>query len=262
MRPTGPTRRAAASSLSTFLQWVNPHLHQGAGPPLPLPFRGPYGLGLRAPPPPGNHQGRGSDRPPCYKAGETLLTIPVALWGPVSADFALEQATTYAPHIHDALGSAGRGLVTPMALALHLGLALLDETDPIHPYVRFLYQSSQEDDPGASSPHPLLLGGDALRGLFQASPVVPALEKRQRIYASIHQQLFPQPGPPPALPFPVFLWAVSRILSRAISGPGRPLTLVPYFDLLNHSAYFNCDYEVSFGPERCDVVVHATRDVR
>jgi hypothetical protein len=195
-----------------------------------------------------------------------VLTVPVSLWGPVSAPFALDKAKELAPAFHDALQSldAGnsssgnssigeRGLTAPIALATHLGLALLDDADSHHPYVHFLIETTTE-------PHPLLLGVDALRSLFQASPVVAALEKRQHVYASIHGRLFPPPDPP--LPFPLFLWAVTRVLSRAISGPGRPMTLVPYFDLLNHSHSHNCEYEVGAGPEGSDIVVRATRDVR
>lgn len=198
-----------------------------------------------------------------------MLTVPVALWGPVSAPFALEKAKALAPAFHAALvsldgpsgpssgsGGGSRGLTAPIALATHLGLALLDEADPIHPYARFLYESSQ-----AATAHPLLLGSDALQRLFQASPVVPALEKRQRVYASLHARLFPDPQTAP-LPFPLLLWAVTRVLSRAISGPGRPVTLVPYFDMLNHSPEPNCEYEVDVGAERSDIVVRATRDVR
>lgn len=251
MRPTAHTRRAAASSLAGFLEWVQPQLPRGQGKgggPFPTPFRGPYGLGLRAP-------------PPGYKAGEALLTVPVSLWGPVSAPFALENAKAQAPHVHDALQRLG-GLTVPIALAMHLGLALLDEADPIHPYARFLYQSSQGDGPAGASPYPLLLGGEALQNLFQASPCVTALEKRQRVYAAVHQQLFQKAHALPPVPFPLLLWAVSRILSRAVSGPGRPLTLVPLFDFLNHSRDPNCEYDVGVGPEGSDIVVRATRDVR
>jgi hypothetical protein len=219
-----------------------------------------------------------------------VLTIPLSVWGPVSAPFALDKAKALAPAFHDVLqsldggaghhqqsnssgrsgnsGSSNRGLTGPVALAMHLGLALLDEADPIHPYARFLYEeSSSSSSPpagtaAAAAPHPLLLGGDALRSLFQASPVLAALETRQRVYASIHGRLFPQPEAAP-VPFPIFMWAITRVLSRAISGPGRPLTMVPLFDLLNHSPSPNCDYEVGAGPAGAsDVVVRATRDVR
>ncbi len=247
-------RGATASPLDSFLGWVAPLSSSGGG-RSPSPFEGPFGLGLRAP-------------APGYRAGQTVLTVPVPLWGPVSALFALDKAKELAPAFHDALlsldagdrsgsgsGSVGeRGLTAPIALATHLGLVLLDDADSHHPYAHFLIESTAE-------PHPLLLGGDALRSLFQASPVVAALEKRQHVYSAIHGRLFPPPEPP--LPFPLFLWAVTRVLSRAISGPGRPLTLVPFFDLLNHSHDGrNCEYKVGAGPEGSDIVVRATRDVR
>jgi hypothetical protein len=31
-----------------------------------------------------------------------------------------------------------------------------------------------------------------------------------------------------------FLWAISVILSRGVSGPNRPFSLLPFFDFLNH----------------------------
>lgn len=237
------------------MKWVEPRLPVGPSSATPSPFRGPHGLGLKAP-------------PPGYRAGETVLTVPISLWGHVFSMMALVKAEQEAPAFYAALRSLDdatsstravtteAGLAAPMALATHLGLALLNDTDPNHPYARFLYECS-------AAPHPLLLPSPTLQTLFQASPVVPELAKRQRVYASIHRRLFSQQQDSP-LPFPIFLWAISRVLSRGLSAVGEHfhITLCPFMDLLNHSNDPNCEYEVGAGPGRKDIVVRATREIR
>ncbi len=243
--------RRAAQALgpleAQLVAWVEHHAGGPAalGPNPPLPARSPtHGLGLVSP-------------PSGYDQGGTILALPVGVWGPVSAQFALDKAQATAPTFYETLCALdqelGRGqakLLQPVALATHVVLALLDTQDHVHPYAHFLYQSSQR-----GPQHPLLLTSQELRQALQASPVVAAIEKRQQLYAHVHARLF---GDAAALPRPLFLWALSCVLSRAVSGGGKPLTLLPYFDLLNHRQDANCAYMVEAGGT---VLVKATRRV-
>lgn len=229
-----------------LVAWVEHHAGGPAalGPNPPRPARSPtHGLGLVSP-------------PSGYAQGEPVLTLPVGVWGPVSAQFAIHKAQATAPTFHETLcaldqelGRDKAKLLQPVALATHVMLALLDTQDHVHPYASFLYQSSQR-----GPPHPLLLTSQELRQALQASPVVAAIEKRQQFYAHVHAHLFGDAH----VPRPLFLWALSCVLSRAVSGGGKPLTLLPYFDLLNHRQDANCAYTVETGGT---VLVQATRRV-
>ncbi len=214
------------------------------GPRPPLPILTPSnGLGLEALSPQG------------YAAGDIVLALPLSVWGPTSAQFALEKAQATAPAFYqtllavdEELGGGKKKLLQPVALATHLSLALLDPDDAVHPYARFLYETSQK-----VVPHPLLLGPQVLREGLQASPVVAAVKKRQELFTYVHQRLFgsaatastaeTDANQTSTLPLSVFLWSLSRVLSRAVSGPGKPLTFLPFYDLINHRrTEANCEY--------------------
>jgi len=203
-----------------------------------VPILTPSGLGLAAPSPQG------------YAAGEAVLTLPLPVWGPTAAQFALEKVQATAPAfyqslcaVEEELGGGKKKLLQPVAFITHLSLALLDPHDAVHPYARFLYETSQK-----GVPHPLLLSPLVLKEGLQASPVVAAVIKGQELFTHVHQRLFGATTAAAAqasLPRSIFLWSISRVLSRAISGPGKPLTFLPFFDLINHRRKeANCEYSL------------------
>jgi len=231
------------------------------GPRPPLPILTPSnGLGLAALSPQG------------YAAGDVVLALPLTVWGPTSAHFALQNAQATAPAfyqtliaIDEELGGGKQKLLQPVALATHLSLALLDPDDAVHPYARFLYETSQK-----GVPHPLLLDPHVLREGLQASPVVAAVKKRQELFTYVHQRLFGSAATAtPAetisnqasfLPISIFLWSLSRVLSRGVSGPGKPLTFLPFYDLMNHRrAEANCEYTLDINEGT--IKVKATRTI-
>lgn len=261
-------------SLKHFVQWVGPQL---AGPSAkrPVPFKSHGGFGLQAP-----ADGKG------YQAGETVFIIPKRLWGPVSAEAAITSAKGAAPAFYSALrrleaadassGSSGsEGQISnrwgAMALATYLCSTHIGGEGPEHPYLRFICETSPETRL-LSVEHPLMLLDESACALFQASPVVAELRKRRERYASVHQQLFSQPEAAAAVPFDLFLWAVVRVLTRAISDKGVPLTMVPFLDLINHRFNPNCEYNMLDGSgagrgrarewERGNIVVRAITDIK
>jgi hypothetical protein len=64
-----------------------------------------------------------------------------------------------------------------------------------------------------------------------------AAASRRAFVAATHAALF---GSAPGIPRERFSWALSVILSRALSGEGGPYTLVPVLDALNHAAEPSC----------------------
>jgi len=145
--------------------------------------------------------------------------------------------------VEEELGGGKKKLLEPVAFITHLSLALLDPHVAVHPYARFLYETSQK-----GVPHPLLLSPLVLKEGLQASPVVAAVIKGQELFTHVHQRLFGATTAAAAqasLPRSIFLWSISRVLSHAISGPGKPLTFLPFFDLINHRRKeANCEYSL------------------
>ena len=65
-----------------------------------------------------------------------------------------------------------------------------------------------------------------------------AAASRRAFVTAVHTSLFGDGGG--GIPYERFSWALSQILSRALSGPGAPYGLVPVLDALNHSVEPSC----------------------
>jgi len=256
--------RCAAQSLlpdaAGLLEWIEKRAGPnalGQKPPLPFQTRV-HGLGLKAP-----------DRG--YSAGDVVFSLPLEVWGPASAPFALEDSQASNSGFFQALcdvdrdlGGGRQKLLGPVALAAHLSMALMDRDNIIHPFARFLKDIDMQN-----TTHPLLLNAQELQYL-QASPARGAVRKRQEVYGRIHHRLFASPSSPGTasenkrssihIPKTTFFWAISRVLSRAVSGPRQPLSFLPFFDLMNHRRQSNCLYGLD--EKTGTLVVRSSRPIR
>ena len=100
------------------------------------------------------------------------------------------------------------------------------------PYVSFLEENSWPKV--RSRPvHPLLLPAASL-GLLSECAAYRGMMARKRFHSIVGEFLFTADN------LNAYLWAMSLVLSRGISGRGYPFTMVPFLDLANHSMMPNC----------------------
>ena len=239
-------------------------------------------------------------------AGTTVLEIPRAVWGPVSATHARASAMAGAPHFveqasalaHRAMGrevpastgsavsaahanalsanvdalvgtgtaaagasedSVARGIENlhrSILLTMHLLFEMGDEQSPMTPYLTFMAAAVPVDlsplfwaSPSiADTEHGQRLGELAGTRAFRAA------RKRAAALAAMHGALFVEGGGPS---LEMFLFALTAILSRAISRDGVLFTLVPLLDCLNHHPAPGCVHRVD--PESGSFMVQTTR---
>jgi hypothetical protein len=180
--------------------------------------------------------------------GEVVLSIDKSLWGAFSEQAAYAQAVTAAPqfvqHVSETVkqieGSKTSSLAersnfeASIILAVQLLLKLGDERSPEHAYYEFVAQSLPFDSlPAFWSDKQL----ESLEGTF----ALDRIQKRGEFVDMAHELVFGsgQSGAPP-ITLQQFKWALSAVLSRALSGsPGEdiPFTFIPFFDCLNHHPF-------------------------
>lgn len=199
-------------------------------------------------------------------AGDLVLTIPKAVWDPNSAQTCLDHALTRAP----AFGQRMEGALPKQSpqdmhdrLELVASLAMHVMINGSEPYVHWL-QVTQ--GPSSFIEHMPPFWPDDRFADFQASVAGTNVQKFAGFSKALHETLFgadgvdvetpiPEGAPPPKL----MLWALTVVQSRAVSGRGFPFTMVPYFDLLNHSFTPNCNH--TFDSASGEFRVTATRPI-
>lgn len=177
-------------------------------------------------------------------AGDVLLSVPAACWQPLSARAArsaLPAAVVERVDASVAALGAGGGSLADAAL---LAAALASRPPHLSSVLSYLDELPQPDVP--------LLWPAALRtALCHGSSVGPAVESQLSVSGHLHDALseaLAHAGASPPADVRSFRWAQAVLLSRAHSGEGKPLALVPGLDLLNH------------GGDRAGALVRCTAD--
>ena len=164
--------------------------------------------------------------------GDVILRLPPRAWRPLSASHATSVARERVPQFVAHAEDVARRLGAPdlpkhALLALHILFELGDESSPNRDYLASLPRLAGRESPSV----PLLWTPpqiDTLRG----TPTHAAVLARAEFVGGAHEALFPGgAGVPPQ----AFAWALSTVLSRAVSGPNAPYALLPAVDLLNHA---------------------------
>ena len=176
------------------------------------------------------------------EAGVTVISAPADVWQPWSTAHALSVVRERSPPLCAALErvatqSGSARLPETVALALHVLLSSQTE-----PYAATL-----------SAPDSPLLwpaGEPALAALAGTRSAASVADRRSFV-ASLHASLGL------ALPASLLASALALVLSRALSGGGTPLTLVPGLDLLNHASPAGCSHR--FDAERGEFTVTTAR---
>lgn len=99
--------------------------------------------------------------------------------------------------------------------------------------VVFVVLFTQLDSVPKALDTPLLWDDSQLRHLG-GTGVLEDVFARREFYKVLHTTMFR--GSHGAPPLSMLAWALATILSRAVSGDGRPFTLVPLLDMVNHSS--------------------------
>ena len=158
-------------------------------------------------------------------AGEVLMSVPRTLWEPLSASAARsEMASEIARAVDEqvaSIGASGSQLADATLLAALLARRVAEPT-----YAPYLQQIPPPDVP--------LLWPAALRAaLLQGSSAERAAAQQSHLAEALHATVSANAASTPVAA-PSFRWAQAVLLSRAHSGDGKPLALVPGLDLLNH----------------------------
>ena len=157
--------------------------------------------------------------------GDVLLKLPRAVWYPFSAAVARETLPSSVITSIEAQATSVGGSGSQLADAVLLASTIAQQaaTSPEHaPYL------SQLPPPDV----PLLWPAPLRKALLQGSSADGASQQQTALsdafYATLSSAITnaPERG--------AFKWAQSLLLSRAHSGAGKPLALVPGMDLLNH----------------------------
>lgn len=168
-----------------------------------------------------------------FSNGDTVLEIGREIWLPYSAAAARKEFgsslkfTTMLDKVGCGLGIQPEQKTT-FEESVCLATKILSAKDErISPYITFLEENSWPFDQ-AKPIHPLMLPFESLE-LISECAAYRGLVSRKRFHSVVGEFLFTAPN------VNAYLWAMSIILSRGISGRGYPFTLVPYIDLANHS---------------------------
>ena len=163
------------------------------------------------------------------EAGDVLLAVPAQAWEPFSA---LHARATCPPR---ALAEVERhtarlgGGANQLADAVLLANAIANTTASTE-HAPYLSRLPMPDVP--------LLWPPPLRAaLLQGSSAERSAQQQAALSASCYSTLstaLTEAGGSPAPTEQLFQWAQALLLSRAHSGHGKPLALVPGLDLLNH----------------------------
>lgn len=164
------------------------------------------------------------------RPGEILVRIPPSVWKPLSALASKDQP--YAERISAHAASLGAGDLFSEAALLAARLARLVDPSGNHQGL----EDVQEALPYLSSipppDVPLLWPSELRSALLRGTSAVTAAVSQVSLSDEIHAVMLQAGSAAPSQA--AFRWAQAVLLSRAHSGDGKPLALVPGLDLLNH----------------------------
>lgn len=189
--------------------------------------------------------------------GSVLLELRREAWEPYSAAAARaefcssEQFQIMLDTIRGPLGVNDEQKDT-FELSVCLATKLLSAKDMgTSQYVSFLEMNSWPQDKNRPV-HPLLLSPESL-GFLSECAAYRGLMARQRFHSIVGEFFFTADN------LNAYMWAMSLVLSRGISGRGYPFTMVPFLDLANHSMDPNC--AVHYSEQSESFSLQTVRDV-
>jgi len=191
-------------------------------------------------------------------AGEVVLEIPHSLWFPLSARYAQQVAELKVPQFVSHLKQVqehlscwgvdtGPKLDQHVLLGLHILFEFAEDNSFLQPYLQMLPLRFETP----------IFWDARRRQELQGTKAAKATEDFESFTRAVHQSVLRGGG----ISYPLFVWSLSVILSRAVSGKHGslyPYTLVPLFDLLNHSPRPTCFH--NFDPHRQVFVVKTLQD--
>ena len=183
-------------------------------------------------------------------AGDVLVSIPSTVWKPFSALDAresLSKSTIERVDAHAASLGGGSALADGSLLA-----ARLLEQRESSPYLTALPMPDV----------PLLWPAQLRFALLRGTSAGPAAESQAALSEGICSVILDTAAgeQPPSDQLASFRWAQAILLSRAHSGEGKPLALVPGLDLLNHAG-LEANAAVRFSPSDGAFELVATRRI-
>lgn len=252
-RTFAPYDDVAGEATGHLLAWCQ---SKGMPPPQAHPFPFPAHLG-----------GHGLAASKDLQPGEVVLTVPRPVWEPHSANTCLQHALTKAPAMLQRMNGAlpetiPEDMHDKLELVASLSMHILINGHEIYP--RWL-QVTQGPDSYVDGLPPFW--PEERFEMFQASRAGVNVKKFVGFADALHSALFGRDNsetaedeiPADAPPAKLLKWALTVVQSRAVSGKGFPFTMVPYFDLLNHSSTPNCHH--SFDHDQGAFQVVATREI-
>ena len=187
------------------------------------------------------------------RAGACVLRVPRACWEPFGADAARAAAPSAAARVDAVAASMGAGsaLADSVLLAAALVRQKRGPTPDDAPFV---------DSLPASLDVPLLWPAELQQALLAGTSCESTCAQQAALSQVMHAALRDGDGDDGAGPsLEELRWGQSLILSRAHSGRGKPLALVPGLDLLNTGGHAAPTAEVAFADDGAFELV-ATRD--
>jgi len=198
------------------------------------------------------------------KSNEKIFALKSELYHPLSSAFATRSATTKAPQFVEAARRVAPGFEVHASMALNL---LLDSSS---------YRASCPPLTGRMDPSvPLLWEASTQVALLRGTPTFESVVTRKTFVKNAHAGIFGEENK--AIPYDLFAWALSTVLSRALSvsssttSPSKFYSFIPGVDLLNHDANANCEIRLvsssndnnNSNNKTADTVeVHAIRDIK
>jgi hypothetical protein len=195
-----------------------------------------------------------------FPSGTAVLRVNRSVWEPYSAAAARTEFCA-SPAFQSMLDKVGGALgITEEQKGTFeestcLATKLLSAKDMrMSPYISFLEDTSWPLD--ANKPvHPLLLPYDSLK-LLDHCAAYKGLVSRKQFHSLVGEFFFKAEN------LPAYLWSMSLVLSRGISGRGYPFTMVPFLDLANHSTRPNAavQYDEGTGEFRLETIREVAKD--
>jgi hypothetical protein len=195
------------------------------------------------------------------KTNEKIFALKSELYHPLSSAFATRSATTKAPQFVEAARRVAPGFEVHASMALNL---LLDSSS---------YRASCPPLTGRMDPSvPLLWEASTQVALLRGTPTFESVVTRKTFVKNAHAGIFGEENK--AVPYDLFAWALSTVLSRALSvsssttSPSKFYSFIPGVDLLNHDANANCEIRLVSSDDNNNnktadtVEVHAIRDIK
>ena len=197
------------------------------------------------------------------KKGQIILQVPHKIWSPFSAEYAeklISENSQYYDQVLEiakerfSLSSSSNAVNNAAQLRTTVCFAIMLSTmlgSGECSYLKLLESSIPT--------HPIVDRNMSASSLLSGTQTGKAIEKRYAFYESVTEDLFNSKGSI-GINRRTFKWSIGIILSRGISGPETPLTLVPLLDFVNHCSKFNAKHIYSKAKSEFELI--ATSDIK